>query len=123
MSDLIVTAGKNLLLHRMFATDESKVSVFEVGTSTTSPSASDTALGAEVYGPSSFLSGYPLFDTGANTVIVGAYLTISEANGNTLGEFGLFNTDSSPVMFARSTYSTVDKTNQDEVSYTYTFSY
>lgn len=76
-----------------------------IGTDSTTPTAADTALGAEV-----FRSAIDVFDSAVTnkitaTLIVGG----SEANGNDVKETGWFDDPSAGTMYVRNTLTTISK--------------
>jgi len=122
-STIITTAGKQIMLNRTWKAtpDYTAISLFKIGTSSTTPVVGDTDLGTAVNingSPTkSFVSGYPILDETNLQATIRCFVNSAEANGNTLVEFGLFNTDGSPKMWARSTHTAVTKTTSIEVTY------
>jgi hypothetical protein len=57
------------------------------------------------------------FDTTNNTVTSRGTILASEMNGFALSEVGTFNTDASPVMFGRHTFSPVSKSSTDIITF------
>jgi len=121
---VLTTKGKLIAFNRTFKTtpDYLEPSLFKVGTGTTTPSVSDTDLVTPVVisGGSttkSFLTGYPVLDeTNLNSTIRCLLLT-TEANGNSLTEFGIFNNDATKKCFSRAVHTSISKTSSIQVSY------
>lgn len=92
---VITTTGKNIYLARGHGTSSAKLSVFSVGTDSTAATVNDTALGAAVAisgGNTKAISSTSVDTTIIETEIRG-FLDSGEANGKTLVEAGLLNTD------------------------------
>lgn len=119
----IVDNGRKIALHRTFtaAPTITAPTVFSIGTGTTDPTISDTGLETiqTINGGNtkSFVTGYPSLDVTNFQSTIRTLLTSTDANSNTLTEFGLFNTDGTPLMFSRSTYTGIAKTTSIEVTY------
>lgn len=78
-----------------------------IGTGTTTPTASDTALVTEV-----FRDAIDETDTsGTGTVVASLRVLTTEANGNAIAEFGLFDAASSGNMSMRNTMTVINKTS------------
>ena len=97
------------------------ISQFKVGTSSTAPSLDDTDLISPVSidgdNFKNFVSGYPTLDLTNMQVTVRAILLSTEANANTLTEWGTVNTDGTPLLFSRSTFTGIPKTSSIEVAF------
>jgi len=110
-------------LDRTFNTSPTRTAPtqFKVGTGTTTPDNSDTDLVTPVtIGASNFkdfVSGYPVLDTSNNQVTIRGFVATTEANSNTLTEFGLVNEDGTRLLFSRAVHTSVTKTNTVEVTY------
>lgn len=121
--NIVTTLGKKILLNRgLKATpDYSAPTKFSVGTGTGTPAAGDTALGTAVAinggNYKSFVSGYPVLDETNIQVTIRCLLLSTEANGNSLTEFGLFNTDGTPKLFSRSVHTAITKTTSVQITY------
>ena len=121
--NIVTDQGLKIMLNRTFKTtpDYTVPSVFSVGTGTGTPAVSDTALGSIVAinggNTKSFVSGYPILDEDNLQVTVRCLLTTTEANGNSLTEFGIFNEDASPLMFSRAVHTAITKTSSVQVFY------
>ena len=111
-----------MLLYRLIGTSVTVPSLFKVGTGATAPTVADTDLQtaieitAGVY-TKAFVVGYPVVVPVGSTVTYRALLASTEANGNTLTEFGIFNTDGTPLMYSRDTYTGIVKNSYIQVVY------
>jgi len=120
---VITDNGKKIFLNRTFKNtpDYSAPSVFKIGVGTTTPVESDTDVesGVNINGGAtkSFVSGYPTLDEANLQSTVRCFLNSLEGNGNALTEFGLFNEDGTPLMFSRSVFTAISKTNSVEISF------
>lgn len=96
-------------------------SVYKIGTGTTDPITSDTDVetGVNINGGAtkSFVSGYPTLDETNLKATIRCLLLTTEGNGNSLTEFGLFNTDGSPLMFSHSVFTAITKTTSVQISF------
>jgi hypothetical protein len=123
----VTTVGKNLALARLFNSTNTVVSQFKIGTGTTTPAVTDVDLTTPVTAWHSatdfgeWVSGYPTFDLVNSKVTVKGYVASTEANGNTLSETGLFNSDGTPVMFSHDVHTAFSKTSTVEAIYTWVF--
>lgn len=102
--------GFNAMLNRNFkaSPDYTAPSRFGIGTGSTTPTQNDTALDTPItaWAPAAsdykdYVSGYPSLDTVNQKVTVQGFIGPAEANGNSIIEFGGFNTDGSPNMDSR----------------------
>ena len=116
--------GCNLIWRRLYGNSSSSaVSLFAVGTGTTTPAVTDTALETMVVGGFSgdasykaFVTDYPLYDTSTNKVTSRGYVTSTECNGNNLSEAGEFNSDGTKVMSSRDVFTAISKSSTDELA-------
>ena len=119
----ITTAGLKLALNRIFkaTTDYLSPTKFKVGTNTTTPTVSDTDLGTAVAisggNIKSFVTSYPVLDETNMQSTIRCLINTTEANGNSITEFGIFNEDSSALMFSRSVFTAISKTTSVEISF------
>ena len=124
MGSIITTNGKGIALNRTFLATPTKLapSQFEVGTGTTAPTIGDTDMETKIAldGGSTyfkdFVSGFPTLDTTNIQATTRLFLNTLEANGNNLSEVGVFNKDATPVLFSRSTFTSLSKTSSIEVT-------
>ena len=118
--NLITTAGKNLVRDLLgIAVGITGINYFAVGTDNTSPSVTDTTLGAEV-----FRNTFTDVVYSSAKVTFKYFLGSTEANGNTLVEAGLFgdnataSTDSG-TLFSHVTYTPIVKTSALAVTFSW----
>jgi len=120
----IVNDGRKVMLNRAYKStpDYSAISKFAVGTGTTTPSVSDTALNSEItaLGKMDFNSGYPVFDENTQQVITQGFLSSVQGNGYTITEVGEFNSDATPKMFSRAVFTGINKNNTTEIIFQFT---
>ncbi len=123
MSQIITTDGRKIVMDRTFNASPTRtaISQFKVGTGTTAPALGDTDLETPVSidgdNFKNFVTGYPSLDLTNMQATVRAILLSTEANGNNLTEWGTVNTDGTPLLFSRSTFSTLAKTSSVEVAF------
>lgn len=112
--NLVVTAGKGFIASRMTAASADVMSHMAVGTSSTSPAAGDTTLGAE--------SARVALTSGTTSGAVATYVASFPAGTGTaaLQEAGLFNASSSGTMLCRTTFSVINKGASDSMTITWT---
>ena len=119
--NIITNVGKNLILNRVFTSSPTYTAPtkFRTGTGSNTPAATDTALQTPVTAAASFLAGYPIIppNSSLNLVQIRCFLDTTQANGNSLREFGVFNTDGSPKLFSRCVYTAITKTASVQVIY------
>lgn len=120
---IITTNGKELILDRTFNAIPTRtaVSQFKVGIGTTTPLLADTDLETPVSidgdNFKNFVNGFPSLDFVTLQSTIRCLLLSTEANGNTLTEFGIVNTDGIPVMFSRSVFTAISKTTSNEIAF------
>jgi hypothetical protein len=122
----VVTAGRKWILQKLLSSDVSgaqttPLSYMGIGTSTTAPATSDSALGSETtrkaiqtFTTSNLTSNPPSYQ------LETSYAT-NEGN-TTLAEVALFNSSSGGTMLARATFGTINKTTSNTLSISYTIS-
>lgn len=121
--------GYNSSLNRIFkaSPDYLAPTRFKIGTGTTTPDVSDTDLDTPITGwylagdYKNYVSGYPTFNTTDQKVTVQAFIASTEANSNSITEYGDFNADGSPVMFSRQVFTSITKTDAIQVFITTRF--
>jgi len=119
----ITDNGRLIALHRTFTASPTITapSQFSVGTGTTDPTSTDTAMETVVAinggNLKNLVTGYPSLDTTNFQSTIRTFLTSLEANSNTLTEQGIFNTDGTPLMFSRNTFTGIAKTSSIEVTF------
>jgi hypothetical protein len=118
---LIVTQGRKISQHRIFTVSPSYTAPnwFKVGTGTTTPAATDTALAnAITIGGSAtkaIASGYPTYDDTNMVITTRCIVLTTECNGNTITEFGLANNDGTPLLFSRAVFTGIAKTTSVQI--------
>lgn len=123
---IVTDQGKIIALNRTFkaSPDYTAPTKFSVGTgTTTSPGASDTDLEnpVTISGGSNTKDidgGYPVITESTKKVQINCTILTTEANGNSLTEFGLKNTDATKKLFSRAVYTAITKTSSVQVTYT-----
>ena len=116
---IITDVGKNLMLRRLYLSDQTATTQFKVGTGTNTPATTDTDLQTPVL-TKVFVAGYPIFDITNKKVTVRGFISSTEANGSSLTETGEFNTDTPFKMISRDVYPLISKTSSDELAYLWT---
>jgi hypothetical protein len=117
LEDLVVDAGLNALCGQAFDGSGSRPAVFNyaaIGTDSTAPAASQTALGAEVMR----VSGTYAKDANVGECSMDATFNITSTYA--LNECGLFNASSGGTMYCRDTYTTKNVVSGDTVKVYYT---
>ena len=124
INNTIVTAGRRWVMEAIQSGNNASsqtIGYVAVGTSTTAPATSDTALGSESdrnaitsFTTSNLTSTAPSWRAEAS-------FATNEAN-TTLGEVALFNSSAAGTMLGRATFSTIDKTTSNTLSVSYTVS-
>ncbi|MGQ9845889.1 MAG: hypothetical protein ACUVQP_00090 [Bacteroidales bacterium] len=117
----VVTAGRSWVLKQIASSvmnTAQSIGYIAVGTSTTAPATSDTALGGE-----SVRKAISNFSTGGLTSSTPFWtaevlFATDEAN-TTLAEVGLFNSSSGGTMLARATFSTINKATSNTLGVSY----
>lgn len=124
INNVIVTAGRRWVLQQIASSEiatAQSISHLAVGTGTTAPATSDSALGGE-----NLRKAIGTFTTANLTSNPPSWLAAvsfatNEAN-TTLGEVGLFNSNANGTMLGRATFSTINKTTSNTLSISYTVS-
>ena len=120
---LITNNGLKISLNRTYKAtpDYLAPTKFKIGTGTTTPTVSDTDVetGVNINGGAtkSFVSGYPTLDETNMQSTIRCFLDTTEANGNSLTEFGLFNEDGTPLMFSHAVFTSISKTASVQISF------
>jgi hypothetical protein len=116
--NLVVNAGLNLIRDFLDGDAPTAPSHFGYGTGTSAVAAGDTALQAQV-GSRDILTSKT--GTNAQQQVYTYYLGSATANGNTLGEAGIFNAASGGTMLCRVKLTpTIVKTASIAVTFTWT---
>jgi hypothetical protein len=113
--NLVVTAGKNHIAAKIAATTNSPASMthMAIGTGTSTPGASDTALGTQTGRVS--LSGSVV---STNTITYTATFPAGTGDG-AITEAGVFNASSGGTMLCRTTFPVVNKASGDTIAVTW----
>jgi len=118
---VVTDEGKKIVLNRTFKTtpDYSIPDEFKIGTGTTTPARGDTDLETPVsIDGDNFKdvdSGYPILTEGTLNAETRCIVLTTEANGNTITEFGLVNSDSSRKLFSHAVFTGITKTNTVQI--------
>lgn len=109
--------GFNAMLDKFFNPISTTTipSQFKIGTGTDTPSQLDTDLQTPITawnGGTDFkdFNLTPVIDTANQKVTTQSYISSTEANGNTITEYGEFNTDGTPLMISRAVFIGITKT-------------
>lgn len=114
--NLIVTAGKDLLLAASGAKKVSDFNRLAIGTNNTAASASDTALGTQVYRTTA------LTPTNPDSHTLQFQTTIAAGDGTgAIVEVGMFDANSSGNMLNRSVFAVINKGASDALTMTVQF--
>jgi hypothetical protein len=114
--NLVVNDGLNLIRDLLEGTATGPITHFALGTDSTPVTASDTALGVEVF--RDVLAGTT---ANAQQLVLSYYLNSADANSNLLAELGLFDAASAGTMFARVVLSpAINKTAAIAVTFNWT---
>jgi hypothetical protein len=113
--NLVVTSGKNHIAAKIAATTNSPVAMthMAIGTGTSTPGASDTALGTQTGRVS--LSGSVV---STNTITYTATFPAGTGDG-AITEAGVFNASSGGTMLCRTTFPVVNKASGDTIAITW----
>ena len=115
---------KNVFLDRAFKTSPANTAYVSgsIGTGTTEPVAGDTALQTVISnwnGSTDFKgyeSGFPTFDTTNRRVSTRMFVSSTQANGNTITEYGDFNSDTTtPKIGGRFVFTGIVKTSSIQI--------
>ena len=121
----VVTAGRRWVLERIQASSPPTTTIgfMAVGQSTDDLGTDDTALTAELGGSRTDIGTFTTTNLTSNPPSWAAQVSwaTDEAVG-TLGEVGLFNSNSAGTMLARATFNTIDKETTNTLSITYVIS-
>jgi hypothetical protein len=115
VQNLVVTTGKNYIASKMVATTNSPVSMthMAIGTGTSTPGASDIALGTQTGRVT--LSGS---STSSNAITYTASFPAGTGTG-AITEAGVFNASSGGTMLCRTTFPVVNKGSGDTIAVTW----
>ena len=120
---IITSNGKLISLDRTFNVSpvRSAPTQFKVGTGTTTPVLGDTdmATPVNINGTEfkNIVTGFPVLDTTNFQATIRCFVATTEANGNTLTEFGLINTDGTRLLFSRAVHTGITKNTSVQLTY------
>lgn len=126
IKNTIVTAGRKWILQKLLSSDVSgaqttPLQYMAIGTSTTAPATSDSALGSETTRKA--IQTFTTSNLTSNPPSYQLEVSFATNEGNTtLAEVGLLNSSSGGTMLARATYGTINKTTSNTLSISYTIS-
>lgn len=129
IDNTVVTAGRRWVLEKIgsFSNQTNSINAIAIGTSTTAPATSDTALGSEVTASvgRKTIGTFTTTNLTSNPPSWRAEVSFAtdEVTG-TLGEAGLFNTSAATqgTMLSHVTFSTINKATSNTLSVSYTIS-
>ena len=114
VDNLVVTAGKGYVASRMKAASATAMSHMAIGSGTTNPAASDTALETE-------LGRVALTSTNVSGAVVTYVATFAAGTGTgAVTEAGILNASSSGTLLCRTEFSVVNKGSADSMTITWT---
>ena len=124
VENTIVTTGRKWVLRQLssanIVTSES-ISHMAIGTTTTAPATSDSALGGET--TRNAIVSFTTTNLSSNPPSWRAECSFASNEGNTtLAEVGLFNSSANGTMLGRATFATLNKTTSNTLSISYTVS-
>lgn len=129
IDNTIVTAGRRWVLEKIgsFSNQTNSINAIAVGTSTTAPATSDTALGSEITATVGRLTIGTFTTTNLTSSTPSWRAEVqfaTDQSTGTLGEAALFNTSSATAgtMLSRVTFSTISKATSNTLSISYTIS-
>ncbi|MCP6727613.1 MAG: hypothetical protein KJI69_06400 [Patescibacteria group bacterium] len=120
---VITNNGRLITLHRTFTASPTITAPtqFKIGTGTTTPAVGDTdmATPVNINGTQfkNFVTGFPVLDTTNFQATIRCFVSTTEANGNSLTEFGIINTDGTRLLFSRAVHTALTKTTSVQVTY------
>ena len=114
VDNLVVTAGKGYVASRMKDASATAMSHMAIGSGTTNPAASDTALETE-------LGRVALTSTTVSSAVVTYVATFAAGTGTgAVTEAGILNASSSGTLLCRTEFSVVNKGASDSMTVTWT---
>ena len=113
VDNLVVTAGKGYVASRMKDASATAMSHMAIGSGTTNPAASDTALETE-------LGRVALTSTTVSSAVVTYVATFAAGTGTgAVTEAGILNASSSGTLLCRTEFSVVNKGSSDSMTITW----
>ena len=114
VDNLVVTAGKGYVASRMKDASATAMSHMAIGSGTTNPAASDTAVETE-------LGRVALTSTNVSSAVVTYVATFAAGTGTgAVTEAGILNASSSGTLLCRTEFSVVNKGSSDSMTITWT---
>tara|TARA_R100001443_G_scaffold100259_1_gene107592 strand:- start:903 stop:1328 length:426 start_codon:yes stop_codon:yes gene_type:complete len=114
VDNLVVTAGKGYVASRMKDASATAMSHMAIGSGTTNPAASDTALETQ-------LGRVALTSTTVSSAVVTYVATFAAGTGTgAVTEAGILNASSGGTMLCRTEFSVVNKGSSDSMTITWT---
>ena len=114
VNNIVVTAGKGYVASRMKDATATAMSHMAIGSGTTNPAASDTALETE-------LGRVALTSTAVSSNVVTYTATFAAGTGTgAVTEAGILNASSSGTLLCRTEFSVVNKGSSDSMTITWT---
>ena len=114
VDNIVVTAGKGYVASRMKDATATAMSHMAIGSGTTNPAASDTALETE-------LGRVALTSTAVSSNVVTYTATFAAGTGTgAVTEAGILNASSSGTLLCRTEFSVVNKGSSDSMTITWT---
>ena len=122
---ITTTLGKKVALNRMWKStpDYTAPSQFKIGTGTTTPAVGDTDLVTpQIISGGDYLKDvdttYPQINETTLVATTNMTLLSTDANGLSITELGLFNSDTSPLLITRAVFTAITKTASVQVNIT-----
>lgn len=112
--NLVVTAGKNLIISRLASNGSAVIDHMAVGTNNTAPNVTDTTLNTELT-----RVALTSVSPAGNAITYVATFGVGVATG-ALVEAGLFNSSTAGTMLSRTTFAVVNKGVNDVMTITWT---
>jgi len=114
VDNLVVTAGKGYVASRMKDASATAMSHMAIGSGTTNPAASDTAVETE-------LGRVALTSTSVSAAVVTYVATFAAGTGTgAVTEAGILNASSGGTLLCRTEFSVVNKGSSDSMTVTWT---
>ena len=115
VKNLVVTTGKNYIASRMVGTATAVMTHMGIGTGSTTPAASNTALGTQT-GRVALSNGNG--SASGNAITFTATFPAGTGDG-AITEAGIFNASSGGTMLCRTTFPVVNKASGDTIAVTW----
>lgn len=118
---VVTNNGRKITMHRTFEASPTLTApaYFKVGTGSVTPAVTNTALTTPITiggaASKAITTGYPTFDDVSLNITNRCILLTTECNGNTISEFGLCNSDGTPLLFSRAVFTGIAKTTSVQI--------